>query len=105
MKCFHIHLTVSGDSKGFRFEVMQKALKSKIYGYIQRKGEDEFFLVAEGKEDKLEDFIKWLDEGFHWTKIVDGKIEEGSIENYSTFDMRNIVQENNKMSDSEKDNK
>ena len=92
MKCFNIIISVHGDSKGFRFEVMQEALKSGINGYIQRMGGNNFKIVAEGDEENIENFINWLDGGFHWTKIVEGKIEEAMIENFASFDMRQASQ-------------
>ncbi len=88
MKCYRIDLSVSGDSKGFRFEVLQKALKSGITGYAMRTGVNDFQIVSQGEEEVLNEFLNWLEGGFHWTRITDGKMDEIPLEDFSTFEMR-----------------
>jgi acylphosphatase len=91
VKSLRINISVIGDSKGFRFEVMHKALDIGINGYVQRTGEDEFQIAAEGDEENLEKFLSWLENGFLWTDIKEGNLVEGEIENFTSFDMREPI--------------
>lgn len=88
MKCYLIKLIVDGDSKGFRFEILERAMKSGILGYAVRTGPDGFLIVAQSEEPHLSQFIEWLDAGFHFTKILKGTMNEIPPENFSTFELR-----------------
>lgn len=88
MKCYRIELNVTGDSKGFRFEILQKALALDIKGFVMRLSLNDFLIEAEGEDEKLAEFLKWFDDGFHYTQIEGGKAEEIPLKNQSTFEMR-----------------
>jgi acylphosphatase len=103
IKSLRINISVIGDSKGFRFEVMHKALDIGIKGFVQRTGEDEFHIAAEGDEENLEKLLSWLENGFLWTDIKEGNLVEGEIENFSSFDMRDAIFVNKEIPPPEKE--
>lgn len=88
MKSVKITIEVLGDSHGFRFVVLQKALALGINGYVMRLGINDFEIVAESDEVSLNKFVQWFDEGYHWTNIVSGKIENTQWQGFNTFEMR-----------------
>ena len=86
MRCVHIHLLLKNKEAASRFSVMQQAYKYGINGSVQRKGEDAFFIIAEGEEASLEKFIDWC-ETFQ-LKFPDClTLEEKEVLNYKSFDI------------------
>lgn len=86
MRCVHIHLSLKNMDVASRFIVMQQAYKYGINGSVQRKGEDAFFIIAEGKEEQLDKFISWC-ETFQLNFPNCVTIEEKGIMNYKSFDI------------------
>ena len=65
---------------------MQNAYKYGIKGSVQRKGEDAFFIIAEGEEASLEKFINWCATfQFNFQDCI--SLEEKEIMNYKSFDI------------------
>ena len=65
---------------------MQQAYKYGINGSVQRKGEDAFFIIAEGEEVSLEKFINWC-ETFQLNFPGCVTLEEKEVMNYKSFDI------------------
>ena len=86
MRCVHIHLQLKNKEAVSRFSVMQQAYKYGINGSVQRKGEDAFFIIAEGEEASLEKFINWC-EAFQLNFPGCVTLEEKEIMNYKSFDI------------------
>ena len=65
---------------------MQQAYKYGINGSVQRKGEDAFFIIAEGEEESLEKFVNWCETyQLNFPNCV--TIEKKGIMNYKSFDI------------------
>ncbi|MBE0647605.1 MAG: acylphosphatase [Bacteroidales bacterium] len=69
-----------------RFIVMQNAYRYGIKGSVQRKGVDELFIIAEGEESSIEEFINWC-ETFQLNFQGCVTLEEKEIVNYKSFDI------------------
>lgn len=86
IRCVHIHLLLKNKEIVSRFLVMQQAYKYGIKGSVQKKGDDAFFIVAEGEEESLYKFVHWC-ETFQLNCPDCISMEEGEILNYKTFDI------------------
>jgi acylphosphatase len=87
-KCVHIRVYGQVQHKGFRFTAMQVAYQRGIRGFIQNKKGGSLYIVAEGEEEQLIGFIEWCRKGPVWAKVEDVTIEDGEVENYTSFDMK-----------------
>ena len=86
MRCVHIHLLLKNRNAASRFAVMQNAYKCGVKGSVQRKGEDAFFIIAEGEEASIDNFINWC-ETFQLNFSDCVTLEEKEIMNYTSFDI------------------
>ena len=86
MRCVHIHLLLKNRNAASRFTVMQNAYKYGVKGSVQRKGEDAFFIIAEGEESSVDKFINWC-ETFQLNFPNCVTLEEKEIMNYTSFDI------------------
>ena len=87
-KCVHLYIYGQVQHKGFRFTAMQVAYQRGIRGFIQNRKDGSLYLVAEGEEDKLTGFIEWCRIGPIWAKVEDVTIEDGEVENFTSFDIK-----------------
>ena len=88
MKCVHIRIYGQVQHKGFRFMAMQIAYQRGIRGFIQNKKDSSLYIVAEGEEDQLDGFITWCKKGPNWAKVESSIVEDGEIENFTSFDIK-----------------
>ena len=88
MKCVHIRIYGQVQHKGFRFMTMQIAYQRGIRGFIQNKKDSSLYIVAEGEEDQLDGFITWCKKGPNWAKVESTIVEDGEIENFTSFDIK-----------------
>ena len=87
-KCVHIRVFGHVQHKGFRFSAMQVAYQHGIRGFIQNRKDGSLYIVAEGEEDQLTGFIDWCRTGPVWAKVEDITVEDGEIENFTSFDIK-----------------
>jgi acylphosphatase len=87
-KCVHIRVYGQVQHKGFRFSAMQVAYQRGIRGFIQNMKGGYLYIVAEGEEEQLTGFVEWCRKGPIWAKVEDVTVEDGEIENYTSFDMK-----------------
>ncbi len=88
MKCVHIRIYGQVQHKGFRFTAMQIAYQRGIRGFIQNKKDGSLYIVAEGEEEQLNGFIAWCSKGPVWAKVEDAIVEDGEVENFTSFDIK-----------------
>jgi len=67
---------------------MQIAYQRGIRGFIQNKKDSSLYIVAEGEEDQLDGFITWCKKGPNWAKVESTIVEDGEIENFTSFDIK-----------------
>jgi|GEM_PF-288335 len=88
MKC--IQITISGDiyGSGMRFSAMHFANELGVNGFAQYSSRGEIIIEAEGREEQLEEFIRWCREGS--ASLVVSGVEVRECENkwYTSFDIR-----------------
>ncbi|NVM02341.1 MAG: acylphosphatase [Candidatus Helarchaeota archaeon] len=67
-----IHAFVSGRVQGvfFRWETQEYATKLGIKGWAKNLRDGRVEVVAEGKEDKLEELIKFLHKGPQYARVT-----------------------------------
>jgi acylphosphatase len=88
----HFNITVYGMVQGvfFRRTVKHEAGKLGVFGFVRNDPDGTVFIEAEGVEDALDSFVKWLKSGaglgVHKIKLVD--VEAGSYKAYSTFEIK-----------------
>lgn len=87
-KCVHIRVYGQVQHKGFRFTAMQVAYQRGIRGFIQNRKDGSLYIVAEAEEDLLTGFIEWCRKGPVWAKVDDVTIEDGEIEDFTSFDIK-----------------
>ena len=73
---------------GFRFSAMQKAYKIGVHGFAQNADDGSVYIEAEGEEEKLNEFIDWCKVGPIGAKVDRILMEDGSVCNYLSFDIR-----------------
>jgi acylphosphatase len=88
MKCVHIYIHGQVQHKGFRFMAMQIAYQRGIRGFVQNKKDSSLYIVAEGEEEQLNGFIAWCRKGPDWAKVDDVTVEDGEVENFTSFDIK-----------------
>lgn len=54
---------------GFRFYTHRKALELDIKGYVQNQPDGSVYIEAEGKEENIDRFVLWCNEGPAWARV------------------------------------
>jgi len=88
----NLKITIVGKVQhvGFRFYAMQAAYKYLISGVICNSEHDKVIIEAEGEEEDLDRFVQWCKRGSPGSKVIDFKIEECQLKDYSGF---NVIRE------------
>ncbi len=88
MKC--IHLIISGRVQGvfFRDNTRRKAKELGLTGYAKNLPDGTVEVVAEGNENKIEEFVGFIREGPGIAKIEGIKIKHKEPENFDGFDIK-----------------
>ena len=88
MKC--VHLIVSGRVQGvfFRANVRNKANELGLKGYAKNLPDGNVEVVAEGNENKLEEFIEFIKNGPGIAKVENIKIKHKEPENFISFEIK-----------------
>lgn len=88
MKC--VHLIVSGKVQGvfFRDSTRKKALQLGLKGYAKNLTDGTVEVVAQGSQEKLEEFIAFIRKGPGIAQVTDIKSTHKQPENFSSFDIR-----------------
>jgi len=86
-----IHLVVSGRVQGvyFRAFTKKRALKLDITGFVTNQENGDVEIVAQAKQENLDNFINWCREGPLIAKVENVDINELSTsEIFSNFEIR-----------------
>ncbi len=71
-------IKVTGDVQGvfYRFSAKMEAEKLGITGFGENESDDSVLIIAEGEQEALEKFSRWLKEGPPMAEVEDVQIEE-----------------------------
>lgn len=73
---------------GFRYSAQVAAQHFRISGLVSNMHDDNVFIEAEGEADDVLAFIAWCWQGPSLAKVVNVKIQDGVLMNYSGFSIR-----------------
>ncbi|MFA6098517.1 MAG: acylphosphatase [Patescibacteria group bacterium] len=74
---------------GLRYQVRQYALDKTLKGYAKNLPDKSVEIIIVGEEEKIQDFIGWLNNGINIAKIK--KIEAKKIQSTRQFDRFEIL--------------
>lgn len=86
-----VRLTISGKVQGvfFRAHAQQKAEELVITGWVANEADGTVVVVAEGSENKINDFIDWCYGGPSTCQVEKIKVEQlPYMEEFSEFSIR-----------------
>ncbi len=80
---------VKGKVQGvwYRKYTEEKARELNIKGYVKNESDGSVTVVAEGEEEYLSRFLKWLHEGSPMSRVEEVIIEEKEPEGYKSFEI------------------
>lgn len=83
-------ITVEGRVQhvGFRYSAFLAAKRCRISGIVSNTYDGNVFIEAEGEEADLLSFIEWCRQGPPLANVVNLKIQDGVLMNYSGFSIR-----------------
>ena len=81
-----VHGRVQG--VGFRYSAQHAAQSNGIKGFVKNLPDGTVYIEAEGKIEKLNEFIAWCRKGPSFAYVSDIKIEEGEVKDYKFFDVK-----------------
>jgi acylphosphatase len=73
---------------GFRYSACQAASRFRISGIVSNTYDGNVYIEAEGEEDDVISFIGWCRQGPPLAKVLDVKIQDSMLMNYSGFSIR-----------------
>ncbi len=86
-----IHLIISGIVQGvsFRTSTLKEALRLNLTGWVKNCPDGSVETVAEGEENKIEEFILWCRQGPSLAKVESLKIrKENFLGEFKNFSIR-----------------
>ena len=60
---------------GFRFYTQKKARELGIQGFVKNILDGSVYVEAEGTEEKVDEFILWINSGPPWARVDDVRIQ------------------------------
>jgi acylphosphatase len=86
----HISIKISGKVQGVFFRASTKdiAIKLGITGFVQNEKDGSVYIEAEGKDEDLQKFVAWCHRGPSHAEVKIVRIEEGSIQGFSRFEIK-----------------
>jgi len=73
---------------GFRYSACLAAQRFRISGTVSNTYDGNVYIEAEGEEDDVLAFIGWCRQGPPLAKVLNVKIQDGVLMNYSGFSVR-----------------
>lgn len=90
MSLRHYNITVKGLVQGvsYRFATLRKAHKLSLTGFVKNLHNGDVYIEAEGKEENINELIKWCYIGPPAADVKEVDAIESSIKNYSNFEIK-----------------
>lgn len=73
---------------GFRYYTHKKAVELNLTGFVQNRPDGSVYIEAEGREEKLDEFILWCHEGPGWARVTNVQIQRTPAWGYDDFEIR-----------------
>jgi acylphosphatase len=73
---------------GFRFYTHRKALELGLSGYVRNEADGSVFILAQGEEQVLEQFVSWCRRGPDWARVSRLDVTESIPSGISGFSVR-----------------
>ena len=85
----HKNFQISGKVQGvgFRFSCMEIAYKYSIKGFVTNRQDGSVYVEAEGEEENMDLFQKWLHRGPVWAKVSQVLEESGTLQDFTSFEI------------------
>ena len=86
-----VHLIVSGRVQGvfFRDNTRKKAIELGLHGYAKNLEDGNVEVVAQGDEEKINEFIEFIKKGPGIAKVENIQIKHKELEKFDKFEIRN----------------
>jgi acylphosphatase len=83
-------ILVKGKVQGvsYRFSAHAKAIQLGLTGFVKNLPQGDVYIEAEGKEEKINDFIKWCHVGPPLADVSEVIATETELKGYRTFELR-----------------
>jgi len=86
-----IELKIYGKVQGvfFRDSAKREAKKLGLFGFVRNEPDGTVYIVAEGEDEKLKEFIKWGEKGTNYAKVEKINIEyKKPTDEFSSFEIK-----------------
>lgn len=83
----HLNIRFHGRVQGvfFRDFIQKEAQRLDLRGFVRNEPDGTVYAEAEGKEEKLEEFLELCKKGSQSAKIDNVETEEGELKNFEDF--------------------
>ncbi len=90
MNNLHYNIRITGKVQGvfYRASAITKAVELGISGFVRNELDNSVYIEAEGKPDRLDQFIDWCNEGSDFSKVDHVEIEEGGFQDFNSFEIK-----------------
>jgi len=85
MKAFRARVYGKVQGVWFRKYTKDKAMEWGIKGFVRNEPDGSVYVEAEGDEDALEAFAKWLHQGSPLSRVDRVEIQPAEVKHYETF--------------------
>lgn len=87
IKHFNIHIYGLVQEVFFRATAKEQAEKFGISGFAKNQSDGSVYIEAEGEENQLNKFVKWCNIGPSMAEVEKVVVNEGKLQNFSTFEV------------------
>jgi len=96
MEKFHYDIILKGEVKNIAlaFQSLMVAERLNIYGCIKYLDNNTAKIEAEGKKERLEEFIDWCKTGIFDTEGINVHVSQNKYRNYTNYTIKDIQKNN-----------
>ena len=87
IKHYRIHVIGTVQGVWFRKYTKEAALRYNLLGLVKNEQDGNVYIEAQGDEKDLRSFMEWLYTGSPLSKVKEVKWEEGSLRQFTQFDI------------------
>jgi acylphosphatase len=86
----HVSIRISGKVQGVYFRASTKATAEKfgIKGFVRNESDGSVYIVAEGEEESLKQFVAWCHHGPSHAEVSNVDLNEGPVQGHTSFDIK-----------------
>lgn len=88
MTNYRINIRGKVQGVGFRFHAKRVASMLGLGGYVKNMPDETVYIEVEGAENRVKEFIRWCHSGPERAQVKKVELEEGSIQNFDSFETR-----------------